>query len=189
MSRLLRKTKRLKVVMEVNELQDNQGDPNRPVVGTVAFLAISATFAFGITFAVSICYRLLGKHPGLEVLVFAGVSGFVVSSAGWFVVMRGFTKAPERMLGYFGAGMLIKLILIGLTVLLVNVFEIASLSEFFVPFAAVFFLTGFAQLFIAVKGATKLLNEANKGRVWQQPAAPGVARSPQQRAKSASEGD
>ena len=84
--------------------------------------------------------------------------------------------------------MLTKLVLLGLTVVLVNVFELATLEEFFVPFAAVFFLTGFAQLYIAIKGAIRLLNEAEVGRVWEQPAAPGMARNPVKREAGASDG-
>ncbi len=162
---------------------------NEPVIGTVHFLLLSVVFAACAGALVIGAYSLLESEIRPQVLVFAMISGFVVSTAGWFIAVRGFNEASERMLTYFGAGMLTKLVLIGLTVLLVNWFKIASLEEFFVPFAAVFFLTGFAQLFIAVKRATKLLNEAEKGRVWQQPAAPGVARGPKQREGHAVEGD
>ena len=172
-----------------DKVSESRADDNRPVMTNAKFLFYSVIFAL---IAAGLCWggsSLLKKQIQAEVMVFALASGFVVSTAGWFIVMRGFADAPERMLGYFGAGMLTKLVLIGLSVALVNVFDIASLEEFFLPFATVFFLTGFAQLFITVKGATRLLNEANKGRVWEQPAAPGVARSPVEREVSASEGD
>lgn len=172
-----------------DKVTTKQAGANRPVMATTKFFAFSVVFSL---LAAGLFWggcRLLEQDVQTEVLVFALASGFVVSTAGWFIVMRGFADAPERMLGYFGAGMLTKLVLIGLTVVLVNVFNIASLEEFFLPFATVFFLTGFAQLFITVKGATKLLDEANQGRVWEQPAAPGVARSPVEREVSASEGD
>jgi hypothetical protein len=159
---------------------------NRPVMTNTRFILLSVLFAL---IAAGLCWggsRLFKKEIQTEVMVFALASGFVVSTAGWFIVMQGFANAPERMMGYFGAGMLTKLVLIGLSVVLVNVFDIASLEEFFLPFATVFFLTGFAQLFITVKGATKLLDAANKGRVWEQPAAPGVARSPVKRDVNAS---
>lgn len=161
---------------------------NRQPVGTVRFLAISVVFAAAATGIVWGAYKLLGQPLATNVLGFVAVSGFVVSTAGWYIVVRGFGDAPERMLAYFGAGMLTKLVLLGLTVVLVNVFELATLEEFFVPFAAVFFLTGFAQLYIAIKGAIRLLNEAEVGRVWEQPAAPGMARNPVKREAGASDG-
>ena len=158
-------------------------------MGTVAFWALSVVFAGCATALVLGGYWFLGSPWGRDVILFAAVAGYVVSSAGWYIVVRGFAAAPERMLAYFGAGMLTKLVLLGLTVLLVKILDLASLEEFFVPFAAVFFLTGFAQLFIAVKGATKLLNEVEKGRVWEQPAAPGMARSPREHPQDDSTGE
>ena len=175
--------------METTEPEGMRPVENRQVVSTMTFLMVSVVFSLVATALVWGGYQLAGSELRASVLVFASVAGFSVSTAGWFIVVRGFGDVPEKMLAYFGAGMLTKLVLLGLVVVLVNVFDIASLEEFFVPFAAVFFLTGFAQLYIAVKGATKLLNEAEKGRVWEQPAAPGMARNPNDGAKSASDGN
>lgn len=174
--------------MEVTEKEPSGVNENPPIVGMVFFLAVSGCVALAGGALVSIGHRLLGGEIRTTVLVAATIAGFLVSTAGWLVVIRGFTKAPDRMLGYYGGGVLAKTLLFGLTVAVVIGLKIASLGEFLTPFAAVFFLTGFAQLFIAIKGATKLLNEAEAGRVWEQPAAPGVARSPEVSEKDATEG-
>ena len=171
------------------ELEAAEAAGNRQVVGTLTFWVLSFVFACCAAALVAAGYWILGSPWEKDVLAFAAVAGWGVSSAGWYIVVRGFAAVPERMLAYFGAGMLTKLVLLGLTVLLVRVLDVASLEEFFVPFAAVFFLTGFAQLFIAVKGATKLLNETEKGRVWEQPAAPGMARSLREHPQDASTGE
>ena len=104
-------------------------------------------------------------------------------------LVRGFGDVPEKMMAYFGAGLLTKLALLGVVAILIKVLDVVSPEEFFVPFAAVFFLTGFAQLYIAIKGATRFLNQVEGDRVWEQPAAPGMARSPEERQVDAESGD
>ena len=124
---------------------------------------------------------MLAKPLPARLLLISTVAGFAVSTGGWLIVVKGLRDAPERMFAYFGAGLMTKLVLLGMVIILVTQLGVATLSEFFLPFAAVFFITGFAQLGIAIKGATKLLDEAGKGAARRSPAAPGTAVDPEER--------
>ncbi len=153
----------------------------RSPISLTLFLGASIATALAAAGLALLGARLFEHEIAPRVLILACVAGFAVSTAGWLVVLRGFRDDPGRIFAYFGAGLLTKLVLLLLVVAVVTGFEVASLDEFFIPFAVVFFLTGFAQLGITVKGATKLLNEARKGAPRRNPAAPGAAVDPEER--------
>ncbi|MCB9831989.1 MAG: hypothetical protein H6807_05890 [Planctomycetes bacterium] len=144
-------------------------------VALPTFLVLSVLVAALAAGLVAVLAPLFGSALAAKVLVLAGVAGFAVSTAGWLIVLRGFTAGGNRMMAHFAAGLLTKLVLLGLVAILVSSLGIAKLDEFLLPFAAVFFITGFAQLGIAVKGATKLLNETRGPGTRATPAAPGAA--------------
>ncbi|HGY89690.1 MAG TPA: hypothetical protein ENK43_00810 [Planctomycetes bacterium] len=85
-------------------------------------------------------------------LLAGAIGGFLVSTGGWLVVMRGFHDDPSRMFVWFGAGMLTKMVLlVGSLAVIVAGFGL-GLREVVGPFAAEFLCLGFVQLGLAVKG-------------------------------------
>ena len=67
-------------------------------------------------------------------LVSAGCDAAATSTGGWLIVISGLAKDPKRMPGYFGAGMLLKLVLVG-GVAAGCVVAGVPLERFLVPFA------------------------------------------------------
>ena len=160
-------------------MTDSTEEPANGVGKPIALPVFFLVSVFVATVAGLLAWALLwalGKDQGAEqLLLFATLAGFVVSTGGWAIVIYGFNDDPAKIIGYFGAGVLTKMVLLVLTVALVKGFEFASLKDFFLPFVVVFFLTGFVQLYITVKGASKLFDEAKMRSRLSEAVAPGVA--------------
>ena len=162
----------------MSDAPDDQALTRRPIP-VARFLALSvAACALATGFLLAGAFALgAALDPG--VVTYSVVTGFVASTSGWLVLLRGFNLANDSVLAHLGAGMLTKLVLLLAAVALLEPLGIGALEDFFIPFAAVFFLTGFAQLFITLKGAIGNLEAFEKGRSWPQPAAPGMSKTPE----------
>ncbi len=118
----------------------------------IFFLLISVTAGCLLAGAIWFVAPALGFHLTGRALLAGAVGGFVVSTGGWLVVMRGFHDDPSRMFVWFGAGMLTKMVLlVGALAVIVAGFGL-GLREVVGPFAAEFLCLGFVQLGLAVKG-------------------------------------
>lgn len=122
------------------------------------FVFLSAVVA-AVLFAAILGVVALTKLEVSRATIAAGsVCGFFVSTLGWGIVRVGMRDKPERIVAYFGAALLLKLMLLGLISGIVMIEGSMELGHFLIPFAAVFLMLGFAQLAATVKEATKCLD-------------------------------
>lgn len=121
------------------------------------FLILSVIAGCALFIAVLMVIRAADIAVPMSTLVASAVCGVAVSTMGWTVVRLGFRDRPERIIGYFGAAVILKLFLLVSISGFVMVEGSMDLGEFLIPFAAVFLLLGFAQLAVTVKEAARRL--------------------------------
>ena len=114
------------------------------------FLIVSVIAGAALFGLVLLGAKALESEAGIGALVAGSIAGFLVSTCGWLVVLRSIDD-PQRMIVWFGAGMLTKLVLIGIAVLVLTVALGYRLDDVLGAFAAVFLLLGFVQLALAIK--------------------------------------
>ncbi len=118
----------------------------------IFFLLVSVIAGTVLAGLIAVVAPTLGFGLTTRALAAGTVGGFLVSTGGWLVVMRGFQDDPSRLFVWFGAGMLTKMVLLaGALTVSVAGFGV-GLREVVGPFAAEFLCLGFVQLGLAVKG-------------------------------------
>ncbi|MEQ8766764.1 MAG: hypothetical protein RL885_22815 [Planctomycetota bacterium] len=116
----------------------------------VSLLLLAASWLAGL-----FVYELVWPESSTVGLHWAAVLAFLTSSAGWGVAGMGLSKGPSRYPAYMAAGVLVKLIGLGLSVGLVAALDICSLQEFLLPFAGVFLIVFFGQMAVVVRAASE----------------------------------
>ena len=124
----------------------------------------------GVSVALAICLGLLGRFlfelvwPDVEPDGFycAIVAAFFVSTSGWMVALRGLTSDPLRYPAWFGIGTLVKMALIGLSILVVWATGLCDLEEFLVPFVLLLVILGLVQMVLVARVALGKLEEPER---------------------------
>lgn len=109
-------------------------------------------------------YRLAWPAKDLSGLWIAAIAAFVVGTAGWMTAGRGLAKDPKKFPVYFGAGLGVKLFLVGVAIVIVKLTWKADLTDFLVPFAVLFTVLGIGQMIVVARQAIALAEKSGFDR-------------------------
>ncbi|MCA9320997.1 MAG: hypothetical protein KDB53_09695 [Planctomycetes bacterium] len=120
--------------------------------GMARFIALSTVVGLLLFGLCVFVLRYFYGEVSLKTVAAASLGGFLVSTGGWCVVIKGFQDDPARIIVWFGGALLTKMVL--LIVVLGVLIGVAGfpLDDILGPFAAVFLILGFVQLAVAIKG-------------------------------------
>jgi len=116
--------------------------PTFLIVSTMAGMALLGLVLFGA--------GVIGSDIATSALVAGSVAGFLVSTCGWVVVLKAVDN-PTRMIAWFGAGLMTKMVLLALAMAVLILGLGYDMRDIVGAFATVFLLLGFVQLVLALK--------------------------------------
>ncbi len=118
------------------------------------FVLVSLLLLAGSWLAGMALYWSVWPEESTTGLNWATALAFMTSTAGWGIAGLGLNTSPERYPAFMAAGVLVKLMMLGLSIGLIAAFGICELQEFLLPYLGVFLVVFFGQMIVVVRAAS-----------------------------------